>query len=553
MTNPFESLGLRPELVRAVTELGYENPTPIQEGTIPALLDGRDVLGQAQTGTGKTAAFALPMLDRLDLTASGVQGLVLVPTRELAIQVAEAIFQYGRYWSVRVLPIYGGSSYTRQIRRLQEGVHVVVGTPGRVIDLIQREALDLSKVRYLVLDEADEMLKMGFIDDVETILKETPSERQTALFSATLSEPIRRLSSSYMHDPVSVTIARKELTVPQTEQRHYLVTEDSKVAVVARLLEAEDVQSALIFTRTKVGAAQLAETLMGRGFPVEAIHGDLSQEARETVMRRFRKGHVNILVATDVAARGLDIENVSHVINFDMPYDAEDYVHRIGRTGRAGREGVAITLVTPRERRWLKTIGQFTKHQINRAKLPSREEVYAKRDQRFVHQLDETLAQPDLSRELEIVNSLQESGYDLAKVSAAAIRMARALEAQRPIEDIREPREREERPPRPSRFDRRKEDRPRFRREERTGREPGMVRLMMNVGREQGIKPGDVVGAIAGEAGIPGRAIGAIDIRRNETYVDVKEIHVERVLRQMKRSSLRGKAVTLKRAQPEQS
>src|SRR5690606_1027420 len=520
---------------------------------IPALLDGRDVLGQAQTGTGKTAAFALPMLDRLDLTASGVQGLVLVPTRELAIQVAEAIFQYGRYWNVRVLPIYGGSSYTRQIRRLQEGVHVVVGTPGRVIDLIQREALDLSKVRYLVLDEADEMLKMGFIDDVETILKETPSERQTALFSATLSEPIRRLSSSYMHDPVSVTIARKELTVPQTEQRHYLVTEDSKVAVVARLLEAEDVQSALIFTRTKVGAAQLAETLMGRGFPVEAIHGDLSQEARETVMRRFRKGHVNILVATDVAARGLDIENVSHVINFDMPYDAEDYVHRIGRTGRAGREGVAITLVTPRERRWLKTIEQFTKHQINRAKLPSREEVYAKRDQRFVHQLDETLAQPDLSRELEIVNSLQESGYDLAKVSAAAIRMARALEAQRPIEDIREPREREERPPRPCRFDRGQEAGARFRREDRTAREAGMVRLMMNVGREQGLKPGDVAGAIAGQAGIPGRALGAIDIPRNEPYVDVKEIHVERVLRQMKRSSLRGKAVTLKRAQPEQS
>jgi ATP-dependent RNA helicase DeaD len=555
MTNPFESLGLRPELVRAVTELGYENPTPIQEGTIPALLNGRDVLGQAQTGTGKTAAFALPMLERLDLSALGVQGLVLVPTRELAIQVAEAIFQYGRYWSVRVLPIYGGSSYTRQIRRLQEGVHIVVGTPGRVIDLIQREALDLSKVRYLVLDEADEMLKMGFIDDVETILKETPSERQTALFSATLAEPIRRLASKYMHDPASVMIARKEMTVPQTEQRHYLVTDDSKVAALARLLEAEDVQSALIFTRTKVGAAQLAETLMGRGFPVEAIHGDLSQEARETVMRRFRKGHIHVLVATDVAARGLDIENVSHVINFDMPYDAEDYVHRIGRTGRAGREGIAITLVTPRERRWLKTIEQFTKHQINRAKMPSREEVYAKRDQRFVQQLDEVLAQPDLSRELEIVSSLQESGYDLEQVSAAAIRLARVLEVQRPIEDIREPRERDERPPRSreGRFDRRKDDRPRFQREQRTGREPGMVRLMMNVGREQGIKPGDVVGAIAGEAGIPGRAIGAIDIRRNETYVDVKEIHVERVLRQMKRSSLRGKAVTLKRAQTEQS
>lgn len=554
MTNPFESLGLRPELVRVVTELGYENPTPIQEGTIPALLGGRDILGQAQTGTGKTAAFALPMLEKLNLTASGVQGLVLVPTRELAIQVAEAIYQYGRYLSVRVLSIYGGSSYTRQIRRLQEGVHVVVGTPGRVIDLIQREALDLSKVHYLVLDEADEMLKMGFIDDVETILKETPSARQTALFSATLAEPIRRLASKYMHDPVSVMIARKELTVPQTEQRHYLVTEDSKVAALARLLEAEDVQSALIFTRTKVGAAQLAETLLGRGFPVEAIHGDLSQEARETVMRRFRKGHIHVLVATDVAARGLDIENVSHVINFDMPYDAEDYVHRIGRTGRAGREGIAITLVTPRERRWLKTIEQFTKHQINRARLPSRDEVYAKRDERFVQQLNGVLSQPDLTRELGIVNNLLEAGYDLQNVTAAAIRLSRALEVQRPIEEIREPREREDRAPRSreGRFDGRSEERPRFHRE-RNGSEPGMVRLMLNVGREQGIKPGDVVGAIAGEAGIPGRAIGAIDIRRNETYVDVKDIHVERVLRQMKRSSLRGNAVTLKRAQPEQS
>lgn len=557
MTNLFESLGLRPQLVRAVTELGYENPTPIQEGAIPALLSGRDVLGQAQTGTGKTAAFALPMLERIDLTAPGVQGLVLAPTRELAVQVAEAIYQYGRYWGVRVLPIYGGSSYTRQMKRLQEGVHVVVGTPGRVIDLIQREALDLSRVRYLVLDEADEMLKMGFIDDVETILKETPEDRQTALFSATLAEPIRRLASKYMHDPVSVTIAKKDLTVPQTEQRYYLVHEESKVAALGRLLEAEDVQSALIFTRTKVGAAQLAETLMGRGFPVEAIHGDLSQEVRETVLRRFRRGHINVLVATDVAARGLDIENVSHVINFDMPYDAEDYVHRIGRTGRAGREGIAITLVTPRERRWLKTIEQFTKREIKRAKLPTPEQIYARRDERFAQQLNEMLEQSELERERGIVSSLLQSGYSVEDIAAAAVRLARAGEVQRPIDEIREPREREERPMHPrdgragaGRDDRRGGEVPRIRRE-RTGREPGMVRLMLNMGRDQGVKPGDVVGAIASEAGIPGRAIGAIDIRRNETYVDVQESHVEKVLREMKRSSMRGKSITLTRAERE--
>lgn len=553
MTNLFESLGLRPQLVRAVTELGYETPTPIQEGAIPALLSGRDILGQAQTGTGKTAAFALPMLEKIDLSTARVQGLVLAPTRELAVQVAEAIYQYGRYFSVRVLPIYGGSSYTRQMKRLHDGVHIVVGTPGRTIDLIQRQALDLSHVEFLVLDEADEMLKMGFIDDVETILKETPDSRQTALFSATLAEPIRRLAAKYMHDPVSVTIARKDLTVPQTEQRYYLVNDDTKVAALSRLLETEDVQSALIFVRTKVGAAQLAETLMGRGFPVEAIHGDLSQEARETVLRRFRRGNVSVLVATDVAARGLDIENVSHVVNFDMPYDAEDYVHRIGRTGRAGREGIAITLVTPRERRWLKTIEHFTKHEVRRAKLSAPEEIYARRDERFSQQLNEVLEQPDLDRERTIVGSLLEAGYAVEDIAAAAVRLARAGEVQRPIDDIREPREREERPMRardgrPGREGRRGQEVPRIHRE-RTGREPGMVRLMLNLGREHGVKPGDIVGAIASEAGIPGRAIGAIDIHRSETFVDVQEIHVDKVLRQMKTSSVRGKSVTLTRAQ----
>jgi ATP-dependent RNA helicase DeaD len=552
MTNLFESLGLRPQLVRAVTELGYENPTPIQEGAVPALLNGRDVLGQAQTGTGKTAAFAWPMLEKIDFTASGVQAMVLAPTRELAMQVSEAIYQYGRYFNVRVLAIYGGSSYTRQMKKLQEGVHIVVGTPGRMIDMIERQALDLSHVRYLVLDEADEMLKMGFIDDVETILKETPADRQTALFSATLAEPIRRLASKYMHDPVSVTITRKELTVSTVDQRYYLVSENAKVAALGRLLEVEDVHSALIFARTKVGVAQLAETLLGRGFPVEAIHGDLSQEARETVMRRFRKGHIHILVATDVAARGLDIENVSHVINFDMPYDAEDYVHRIGRTGRAGREGAAITLVTPRERRWLKTIEQFTKREIKRAKLPTVQEVYAKRDERFAQRLNETLAQGELDREQRIVASLLEAEYPINDVAAAAIRLARAYEVQRPVEEIEEPHDREQRPMR-TRDDRRAaEEHPRIRRE-RTGREPGMIRLMLNVGREHGIKPGDVVGAIAGEAGIPGRAIGAIDIRHSETFVDVMEMHVERVLRQMKRSSVRGKAITVTRAEQEHS
>ncbi len=541
MSNVFE--GLRPELVRAVTELGYETPTPIQERAIPSLIAGRDVLGQAQTGTGKTAAFAIPMLEQMDFSQRRVQGLILAPTRELAMQSAEAIFQLGKHLGAKVLAIYGGSSYTRQIKRLKEGVHIVVGTPGRVIDLIDKGALDLSDVRYLVLDEADEMLKMGFVDDVETILKRTPNERQTALFSATLSEPIRRLSGKYMHDPLLVAIEHKTLTVAQTEQRHYLVDDDSKLAAIARLLEVEDLTSALIFVRTKVGAAQLADALIARNFAVEALHGDMVQDARETVMRRFRNGYVNILVATDVAARGLDIEDMSHVINYDVPYDAEDYVHRIGRTGRAGKTGVAITLVTPRERRWLRTIESFTGQRIPRADLPTAAAVYARRDARFQAQLESVLAETDLGRDLTVVNALLEAGYDAAEVAAAAIRQARAGEANRPVEDIRAPKERTDRE-----RERSSEQARRRPHTNRSEQEPGMVRLLLNAGREHGLKPGDVVGAIAGETGIPGRAIGAIDIHADQTYVDVKEIHVDRVLRQMKQRTLRGRPITLKRA-----
>jgi ATP-dependent RNA helicase DeaD len=536
----FESLNLRPELLRAVTELGYENQTPIQERAIPVLIAGRDVIGQAQTGTGKTAAFALPLLEKLDYSQRSVQGLILAPTRELANQVAEAIFQYGKHLGARVLAIYGGSPYVRQIKRLESGVHVVVGTPGRVIDLIEKGALDLSGVRYLVLDEADEMLKMGFIDDVETILRSTPDERQTALFSATLPTVIRQLSKKYMRDPENVSIERKTLTVPAIEQRYYMVDEGSKLAAVARLLEVEQATSALIFVRTKIGTAQLADELQNRGFGVEALHGDMAQDARETVMRRFRRAQVSILVATDVAARGLDIEDVSHVINYDVPYDAEDYVHRIGRTGRAGKTGVAITLVTPRERRWMRTIETFTGQRMALGKIPSTAQVHALRESQFAQKLENMLGESDLGRELSVVNTLLEAGYDAAEVAAAAIRMARAGEAQRPVEEIREPKANPERErERSSEFSRKKP---------RGKDEPGMVRLMMNAGRSHGIQPGDVVGAIAGETGIPGRAIGAIDIHADETFVDVKEMHVDRVLKQMQKRTLRGRSITLKRA-----
>jgi ATP-dependent RNA helicase DeaD len=571
-TLAFETLGLRSELLQAIAELGYEEATPIQVQSIPALLEGRDVLGQAQTGTGKTAAFALPMLNNMDLTARGVQALVMVPTRELAVQVSEAIHSYGHVLGARVLPVYGGASYGRQLGRLEKGVHVVVGTPGRVIDLIDRGALDLSHVRYLVLDEADEMLDMGFVDDVEKILKSVPTERQTALFSATLPEPIRRLSERYMHNPVVVTIAPKQVTVPQIEQRYYFLHEQSKLPALVRILEVEDIHSALVFTRTKMGAAELAEKLLNRGYSAEALHGDLSQDVREIVLRRFRNGHLKILVATDVVARGVDIQGVSHVINFDVPYDPEDYVHRIGRTGRAGRSGIAISLVTPFDGRRLKNIEHYIKQQIPRAKLPEAEVVYARRDALFAANLETTLNEDDLSHELAMAQSLIDSGLDPLAVAAAAIRLARADEANRPVEDVRELRERDDRRQGDRRGDRRGDyrsdrgDRGGFRsergergergerRDDRPRRgsrdtEPGMVRLRMDLGRAQGIRPGDVVGAIAGEAGIPGRSIGAIDIHDQQTFVDVQEHHVERVLHRIegKRAKLRGMPFRLTR------
>ena len=551
MSDTFAALGLREDLVRAVVELGYEQPTDIQKNAIPPLLEGRDVLGQAQTGTGKTAAFALPMLERIDLKAGSAQGLVLAPTRELALQVAEAIQQYGKNRGVQVAPIYGGSSYSRQIRALRDGAQVVVGTPGRVIDLIDKGILKLADIHYVVLDEADRMLDMGFVDDVETILSQTAADRQTALFSATFPDSVIRLARKYMKDPVNIRIERKTLTVEQIAQRHYLVYEEDKLAALMRLLEVEDVKSALIFTRTKIGASKLAEILIARGYPVEAIHGDLTQDARETVMRRFRAGLVTTLVATDVMARGLDIESVSHVFNHDIPYDPEDYVHRIGRTGRAGRDGVAITLITPRERHLLRAIENFTRQSIPREILPTREDVLAMRDARFVSTVQHRLETDELQRERSVVASMIAAGYDAAEIAAAAMQMARQIEALRPIDEIREvasrsssERPRSERPERGERggFERERRGR------SRTGQEAGMVRLMIDLGRADGVMPGDIVGGIASEANIPGRSIGAIDIEGRRTFFDVREEHVDKVLRASDRIQLRGRSGRISRA-----
>ena len=547
MIDTFQALGLHPALLQAVDELGYESPTPIQIETIPLLLEGRDVLGQAQTGTGKTAAFALPMLHALDPACTQVQGLVVSPTRELANQVARAVHGYGQHRDVRVLPIYGGQSYTRQMTRLKRGVDIVVGTPGRMLDLIEKGVLDLSAVRFLVLDEADEMLSMGFIDDIKAIMSETPETRQTALFSATLPDEIRRLADDYMRAPAAVTIDAEHLTVENTEQRYYVVRASDRVAAVTRLLEIEAMTGALIFCRTKLGAAELADTLYARGFKAEALHGDLNQQARESVLGRFRRRQIDLLVATDVAARGLDIKDISHVINYDLPSDPQYYVHRIGRTGRAGKAGIAISLVTPKEGWRVRKLAQYTRRQIVRAELPTVAQILERRDERFLEQLTGQLAQGQAERERALIARLAETGIDPVDLAAAAMQLARAEEQQRPIAHIAEIRVSDN--PRAHLQERgRHEPRRQGAAGHRSGREPGMVRLAMNAGKMHSIQPGEVVGAIAGTAGIPGKAIGAITIRQRQTFIDVASQHEATVLYKMRGWRLRGQAIVLERA-----
>jgi len=537
MTTEFDSLNLHPGLVQAITERGYITPTPIQAGLIPLMLTGADVIGQAQTGTGKTAAFALPILQSLEPGQKHPQALVLAPTRELAMQVADAVWEYGQHLKVRVLAVYGGSSYSRQITRLKKGVDVVVATPGRLLDLLERRVLDLSGVRTVVLDEADEMLKMGFIEDVENILAATPEARQTALFSATLPGPIRRLADKYMRDPQPVTIQREQVTAKMIEQRCYLVNERDKLAALTRLFEVEDITSALIFVRTRVGTGELANELTVRGFPAEALNGDLSQEARERTMSRFRNNQIKVLVATDVAARGLDVDDISHVFNYDLPDEAEVYVHRVGRTGRAGKTGLAITLVTPREKRKLFGVERFTHQKFTFLPLPTETDIQQKRENELVDKMNVWLNRGRYKRELELVTALVEAGHDPLEVAAAALKMARADEKQRPIYPVSEVKKAERKPRKLEREDVESRLRRRgVRREERPDRrstvshEQGMVRISMSLGRTHGIRPADVVGTLAFHADIPGHTIGKIFIEDKHTFVDVPESLVGKVL-----------------------
>jgi ATP-dependent RNA helicase DeaD len=545
MSDHFSHLNLHPDLVQAVTKLGYTTPTPIQSAVIPLMLAGQDVIGQAQTGTGKTAAFALPVLHNLAAAQKSVQCLVLAPTRELAIQVAGSFEDYGQYQAIRVAVVYGGQPYGPQIRQLKQGVQVVVGTPGRILDLIRKRVLNLSEVHTLVLDEADEMLSMGFIEDIEMILSETPAGRQTALFSATMPAEIRRLADRYMSDPQSVAIDNKQRTVATIDQRYFLVHEQDKLAALTRIFQLEEITSALIFARTRAGTGALANELTLRGYPAEALNGDMSQDSREQTLSRFQDHRIKVLVATDIAARGLDIEDISHVFNYDMPEFVEVYVHRIGRTGRAGKQGTAISLVAPRELRRLRKIENFIRQPIPPAILPTIDDIQTHRDQKLMDRLLVWLKRNRMLKEKDLVMGLVEAGYDPVDIAAAALKLARVEEKRQPLEPVSDVQVVHAGK---SRSIRRSSGRSKANRLSRTSHEEGMVRLMVNAGKIQGVRPQDVVGTIASSADIPGSTIGAILIKDQHTLVDIPIQYVDQVLATTGRTFIRKKAVSIQRA-----
>ena len=544
-TSSFATLGLDPTVLSVLADVGYESPSPIQAATIPPLMDGRDVLGQAQTGTGKTAAFALPILSRLESRPGKPQALVLAPTRELAIQVAEAFQRYAKHIpGFQVLPIYGGQSYGPQLHALKRGVHVVVGTPGRVIDHLDKRTLDLSELKYLVLDEADEMLRMGFIDDVEKVLQATPPERQVALFSATMPSVIRKIAQRHLKDPVEVTIKGTTSTAPNIRQRYWFVSGMHKLDALTRILEAEPFDAMIIFARTKQATEELAIKLQARGLAAAAINGDIAQPQRERVIQQLKDGKLDILVATDVAARGLDVERISHVFNYDIPYDTESYVHRIGRTGRAGRHGEAILFVSPRERGMLNAIERATRQPIEQMQLPSVDVVNDVRIGKFKQGISDMLAQGSLGEFQKLIEQYeQEHNVPAVEIAAA---LARIAQGDQPLllspppkrEKFEANRERPSRE-RPARHERQSaaerdgaphrsthESRPR-----ESGQRPvrahateqGKKTYRVEVGHEHGVKPGNIVGAIANEAGLESQYIGRLSIRDHYSLVDLPD------------------------------
>ena len=555
----FEQLALSAPLLATIVELGYEAPSPIQAATIPLLLAGHDVLGQAQTGNGKTAAFALPILERLNLADRQPQALVLTPTRELAIQVAEAFQGYARHLpGFHVLPIYGGQSMSIQLRTLRRGVHVIVGTPGRVMDHLRRETLSLATLRTVVLDEADEMLRMGFIDDVDWILEQTPAEKQVALFSATMPEPIRRVAHRHLRDPKEVKIKTSTATVSTVRQRYWRVSGLHKLDVLTRILEVEDVDAVLVFVRTKTETTELAERLEARGYACAALHGDMTQALREKTIEQFKSGGLDIVVATDVAARGLDVQRISHVINYDIPYDTEAYVHRIGRTARAGRAGDAILFVAPREMRMLRAIEKATRQTLEPMQPPTREAIAGRRVAQFKQQISEILAAQELDFFYQVIGEIEQeqeiSAHDIAAALTWLAQRGRPFQ----LEGKADPKQQEEAlPARPEREFREsresRESKPEGRRERRprdAGRDSAdldKIRYRIEVGREHGATPQNIVGAIANEAGVESRYIGRIEIFDDYSTVDLPDGMPAEIFQHLRRVRVRQHPMNISR------
>ncbi len=555
----FAALGLEAALLTTLDTLGYEEPTPIQREAIPPLLAGRDLLGQAATGTGKTAAFTLPLLQRIAHSARRCPSvLILVPTRELAIQVAESVTRYGKELRVSVLPVYGGQAIGPQLYALKRGVDVVVATPGRALDHIKRKTLQLKTVQTVVLDEADEMLDMGFAEDLDAILEQTPKERQTALFSATMPPRIASIAKRHLKEPVEIKIAKEPLkagAAPRVHQTAYIVARQHKEAALARILDIEGPKSALVFCRTRIEVDEITAMLTGRGHKAEAIHGGMNQPQRDRVMNSFRSGQTELLVATDVAARGLDIPSVSHVVNYDLPTSPEGYVHRIGRTGRAGREGAAITVIDPREQRLLWNIEQLTKAKIVVTPVPTVADLRTKRLARIKSAIEDVLAAGDLDLFRAAATALAEEG-DPTEVAAAALKLVFRLQGgERKEQDI--PAMPSRQPERPSMgrrpmgdlrsqpgrmMPREGQGRP-FSPPGRGGRTAGMAKVYIGAGREAGIRPGDLVGAIANEAGLNSNVIGAVEVMDRFSLVEVPEVLAREIIEALSRTRIKGQKV----------
>ncbi len=541
----FDNLGLAPEVVDAVHNLGYETPTPIQIEAIPLVLKGTDLIAQAQTGTGKTAAFALPLLSRIDAKLRCPQVLVLTPTRELSIQVSEAFQSYAKKTTgFHVVPIYGGQDYRQQLRALDRGVHVVVGTPGRVMDHIRKGTLKLESLSCLVLDEADEMLRMGFIDDVEWVLQQIPNEHQTVLFSATMPSAIKKIANTYLKTPEVLNIKVKKAEANLIHQHYCRVTNAQKMDALTRILEIEETDGSIVFVRTKTQTVELKDKLLARGFAVDALNGDVAQRVRELVVNQFRKGKLDVLIATDVAARGLDVPRTSHVINYDAPYDIESYIHRIGRTGRAGKEGDAILFITPRENRLLKSIERATQKTVELMKLPSNKEVNVHRIAQFKQRITEKLSnEDDLAPYVKVIESYQ-SEHDVpeVKIAAALVSMIQgdgSLLLENPNEKRPQVNESDQRRSRNNKEDR-KHSKPR-------GAMPGkgMQRFRIEVGRDHQVKPGNIVGAIANEAGVDSEHIGEIEIYDTFSTVDLPDSMPKSIQQVLKKTRVCGKPLNL--------